>query len=241
MAKRLLFTSAIVCILVLIIPESASFATPVHTFGEGEYLVIRNGLSPDRSHSIAAHGSGEMGGDDFRLYLMAEPAHGVLDPLAGIGGDATFDTDPEAFRASWSPDSRYVAVHFRFARTMRVANIYGIYSDQIHLMIGPGLFESVTKHSMESYGADLRQILTEVTWFDRFHFYFKEYDLFQTSSQSIEKDSGAFSRREVQQPGKGKEDESAFFLEFSALAECEIAPDGKSYRILWVRPGRFQK
>ena len=58
-------------------------ATLEHTYAKGEYAVIRDGLSPDGRKSLAAHGDGEAGDDNFHVWLMAEPAHRRIEALEG--------------------------------------------------------------------------------------------------------------------------------------------------------------
>ena len=60
-------------------------ATSEHDYSSGEYAIIRDGLSPDRLMSLAAHGDGEGGHGNFHVWLMAEPAHRkimMLDDIA---------------------------------------------------------------------------------------------------------------------------------------------------------------
>jgi hypothetical protein len=50
-------------------------ATDSHDYARDEYAIIRDGLSPNRHFSLAAHGDGDGGSDNFHVWLMAEPAH----------------------------------------------------------------------------------------------------------------------------------------------------------------------
>src|SRR5262249_9792342 len=87
-------------------------AASTYQYGKNEYVIIGDGLAPSKKLSIAAHGGGEDGGDDFHVWLMAEPAHKrlvVLDNMLctdnGASG-ACLDTGANAYNAVWSPDSR---------------------------------------------------------------------------------------------------------------------------------------
>src|SRR5262245_52819842 len=82
-------------------------ATSEHTYKKNEYLFIERGRAPNKLLSIASHGKGEAGRDDFHLYLMAEPAHRKITQLPGIGPDDVLDTGPDAYRARWTPDRRH--------------------------------------------------------------------------------------------------------------------------------------
>lgn len=94
-------------------------ATANHDYKRGEYLVVRDGNSPDKHFSIASHGAGELGNGNFHVYLMAEPAHAKIAPLDDIGPDNTLDAAPDAYHAAWSADSRHVSVSFRSGPSFR--------------------------------------------------------------------------------------------------------------------------
>jgi len=49
-------------------------ATCGHEYVGGEYAIIRDGLSPDKRMSLASHGEGELGHENFHVWLMAEPS-----------------------------------------------------------------------------------------------------------------------------------------------------------------------
>ena len=50
-------------------------ATAVYEYKKNEFVVIQNGLSPDKNFAVVSHGEGEYGSDNFHLYLMTEPEH----------------------------------------------------------------------------------------------------------------------------------------------------------------------
>jgi len=83
---------------------TAARATDEHTYTKGEYALIRDGLAPDKRKSLAAHGDGDGGRDNFHVWLMAEPVHRKLMALDDI--DARLDSGPNAYYAFWSKDSR---------------------------------------------------------------------------------------------------------------------------------------
>jgi hypothetical protein len=115
-------------------------ATDSRDCAKGEYSVVRDGLAPDKRFSLAAHGDGEGGADDFDVWLMAEPAHRRIAALPGIGSDNNLDTGPDAYRAAWSKDSRHVAVSWRSGRHVLELNIYALGNGGARLVSGPGLF-----------------------------------------------------------------------------------------------------
>ena len=44
-------------------------ATWNYEYGPDEYVTVAKGISPDRKIAITAHGSGELGDENFHLYL----------------------------------------------------------------------------------------------------------------------------------------------------------------------------
>ena len=119
MRLRTLRMNAITPRVLLVIALSAvgiSFvlATSNREYGPNEYAVIDGGLSPDRKYSIAAHGGGELGYDNFHIYLMNAVTGKKIGPLEEIKD--TLDTGAEAFYAKWSPNSNEVAIRYRIDR-----------------------------------------------------------------------------------------------------------------------------
>ena len=81
-------------------------ATSNHHYAKDEYAVIRNGLAPSKQLSLASHGGGELGDDDFHVWLMAEPAHKKIVALPDIGSENNLDTDPDAYHTPPGPPTR---------------------------------------------------------------------------------------------------------------------------------------
>jgi hypothetical protein len=50
-------------------------ATDSHDYARDEYAIIDGGLAPNKRISLASHGEGEGGVENFHIWLMAEPAH----------------------------------------------------------------------------------------------------------------------------------------------------------------------
>ncbi|CAN5766755.1 hypothetical protein BH11VER1_BH11VER1_39560 [soil metagenome] len=90
------------------------FATDNYEYKTDEYLTISNGTSPDKKWSIKAHGDGELGYDNFHLYLFDEINKKRIGPLMEI--DETLDTGADAFAAGWSEDSKTVMIIYRVSR-----------------------------------------------------------------------------------------------------------------------------
>lgn len=111
------------------------FATSNHEYGPNEYAVIDGGLSPDRKHSIAAHGSGELGYGNFHIYLMNAVTGKKIGPLEEIKDN--LDTGADAFYAKWSPDSKEVAIRYRIDRREALEVRYRIDKGRAYLIKGP--------------------------------------------------------------------------------------------------------
>jgi hypothetical protein len=204
-------------------------ATSEHTYGKNEYLVIEGGRAPNKLLSIASHGKGEAGRDDFHLYLMVEPAHRKIAQLPGLGPDDVLDTGPDAYEARWTPDSRYVAVGFRSDRHIAEVRLYRIGNARAQIIPVPDLLRRVVKNaSIEDYAA--RRL--ELSWLSPTKFRLEENVAFRvgTSSPTLAM-LGPFGREHAEQNGP--------VLEFSAEAVCELLPGGK-YRLVEFRPGNFR-
>src|SRR5476651_1660636 len=115
LGKHILVIASLVSVT-LTYSVDLTYATANSGYKKGEYLVVRNGEAPNKRFSIASHGDGELGNDNFHVYLMAEPAHAKIAPLDDIKPDNILDTAPDAYHAAWSPDSRHVSVSFRSDR-----------------------------------------------------------------------------------------------------------------------------
>ena len=114
---------------------SSVFATSNREYGPNEYVVIDGGLSPDRKYSIAAHGGGELGYENFHLYLMNAVSGKKIGPLEEI--KETLDTGADAFYAKWSKDSREVAIRYRIDRHEALEVRYRIGNNRAYLIKGP--------------------------------------------------------------------------------------------------------
>ena len=126
--------------LLLTLAVSPVFATAEHKYAKGEYAIILGGKAPNGKLSIAAHGEGDAGSENFRLSLMAEPAHRKLMTLDNVNDDNILDSAPDAFHAAWSADSRIVAVSFRSERHVVTLNIYAVDGRLAKLLESPDLF-----------------------------------------------------------------------------------------------------
>ena len=88
---------------ILLLPITAALATSNYEYGPDEYVTISTGISPDGKYAITAHGSGELGDDNFHLFLTDAISGKRIGPLEEIV--ETLDTGAGAFAAKWSEKS----------------------------------------------------------------------------------------------------------------------------------------
>ena len=98
----------------MVLPISFALATSNYEYGPDEYVTIASGISPDRKFAITAHGSGDMGYDNFHLYLHDALTGKKIGPLEEV--KETLDTGADAFAAKWSKDSQEVTIVYRVDR-----------------------------------------------------------------------------------------------------------------------------
>ena len=205
-------------------------ATSEHQYAKGEYAIIRHGLAPNKQWSLASHGAGDFGENEFHVWLLAEPAHRKIMALDNVGADNNLDTDPDAYHAFWSKDSSRVAVAFRRDRHEVQFNLYRIENRRIHLLVGADLFKEVTHRDLTDED-EMRQLNAMVEWHDGNRFTLQEFRSFVATDNSLAKLFGAYGRV-AEKLADGK-----LFIEFFVNAECEIVPNDR-YRIVGVTPGR---
>lgn len=205
-------------------------ATSEHDYAGGEYAIIRDGLSPDKRLSLAAHGDGEGGHGNFHVWLMAEPAHRRIMRLDDIGSENNLDTAPDAYHAQWSADSRHVAVGFRFDRYQVQLNIYNIENHRAYLVRGPGLFKEVTSRSIVN-DDDVRRSIPEIEWTGPQRFVLRENHLFKTADPGFLRMLGRYGKV------TDKLDDGHMMIEFAAEADCVLLP-GNRYRVVDLRVGK---
>jgi len=204
-------------------------ATSEHDYAKDEYAIIRDGLAPNKQVSLASHGDGDGGRENFHVWLMAEPAHRRIVALDDIGG--RLDTGPDAYYAFWSADSRHVAVTFRSERHVVELNLYRIENRRTHLISGPSLFRDVTSRDPGA-GDDERRSVPEFEWKGPRRFLLKERRLFTASDPGFARMMGGYGRV------TDKSNDGRWFVEFSAEADCMLT-SGNRYRIVDLRVGKF--
>jgi hypothetical protein len=231
-----------IAVMVLAGAITPARATSNYDYKHNEYVIIRDGMAPDKKFSIAAHGEGDGGNDNFHLYLMAEPAHSVIVPLDSINSDAILDTGPDAFHARWSPDSGHVAILFRSDRHILTMLLYEIRGGRPEMLAGPSLFSAVTRNMAESTeDYDLRTSVPDLTWLSATTFSLQERRLYNTSEPKLERALGAFAKHGEDSrttTGDNNKPVKWYFVDFSAQGIGELVP-GRKYRVKDLKPGQF--
>jgi hypothetical protein len=206
-------------------------ATDSHDYAADEYAIIRDGLAPDKTVSLASHGEGEGGSGDFHVWLMAEPGHRKIAALDDIGSGNNLDTGPDSYHAQWSADSRRVAVSFRSDRHLVQLNLYAVENRRARLVWGASLFRDVTGRNIDPQ-EDMRRSVPELAWKGSNRFVLSERRMFLTSDARFARSLGRFGKV------TDKLDNGKLVVEFSADADCVILP-GNRYRIVDLRVGKF--
>ena len=135
MKSRLFLCAGIFVCFGLAMFVSPVSATSNYQYKPGEYVVIVDGRSPDGKYSIASHGEGEFGDENFHLYLMDAQTGKKIGALEEIKD--TLDTGADAFYAKWSADSREVSITYRVDRHEAVMVRYQIENGRASRMSGP--------------------------------------------------------------------------------------------------------
>ena len=143
---------AIVAVLALTAAGGPAYATAEYNYKANEYVIVDHGLAPNNKFSIAAHGTGEGGSEEFHLYVMAEPEHRPLAPASIDRLEIHFIWIParRLFIARSTANSGHVAIMFRADRHILIMVLYALRDSQPHHLKGPTLFGAVTKSMPES-------------------------------------------------------------------------------------------
>lgn len=217
-----------VAAIVLLAP---AYATDNYAYKPNEYVVVRNGKSPDGHFSIAAHGGGELGYDNFHIYLMAEPGHRKIGPLEEIKNN--LDTGAQAFIANWSKDSHYVAITYRIDRHIGDLKVYRIANRRAYPIVITSLFNSAfPKGSIPKKAiANQRSADAEVTWLRPGAFRLYEHRYYYPSTPEGVKAFGKYGK-----PDKTTDGGTVTYgVDFAVEATCELTGNDH-YRIVSLRP-----
>ena len=220
--------------LLLAFAASPALATAEHKYGKGEYAIILGGKAPNGKLSVAAHGEGDAGSENFRLSLMAEPGHRKLMTLDNVTDDNILDSAPDAFHAAWSADSRTVAVSFRSERHIVTLNVYAVDGARAKLLDSPDLFRDATGISADNAkDLDMRSSVPALTWLAPRRFHLTDYRVFVADDAAVADQLGPLGKAT-------KRDDGGNTIQFSAEADGELLPDGKIH-MGKPQPGKFEE
>jgi hypothetical protein len=200
-------------------------ATSNYAYKRGEYAIVNRGMSPDGKHSIAAHGDGELGYDNFHIYLMAEPGRRKIGPLEEIA--EILDTGYEAYDANWSADSRFVAIAYRESRHIAVLNIYRVEARRAYPVAGPSLRQAAGIGDE----SEVRSSAMSLEWIAPERFRLTESGILLTARESAAKFGKYVSDHE---PAVESAEDGRAFVDYHIEAECELS--GDRYKIVRLSP-----
>ncbi len=221
-----------------------ALATAVYEYKPGEHVIVDQGQAPNNKLSIAAHGEGEMGSDNFHLYLMAEPAHKVIAPLDSIDFECNSGFRPHGVSRTLVARSGHVAIMFRFDRHYLAMHLYEIGNGRPESVGGPDLLQAVNKEIDESKDDNFRAGRQRdlAVWRSSTQFSMTRHTLFQAKSPELARALGSFAKQtaddHAQTDDKGKPI-WPYFVEFSGQATGEFAPND-DYRLKELKPGTFK-
>ncbi len=216
-----------------------AFATATYKYKKGEYVTVEKGMSPDRHNSVAAHGDGDYGGDNFHLYLMKEPGHSRIGPLEEV--NEILDTAPDAYHAAWAPDSRHVALMYRADRHVGTIALYRVENNRAFPI------PVLTLVQPAAPGFHLKDFnfysgYVTLKWLSASRFQLSERaDYIHIPAKAVATVTSAVGKfgkltREEAAPDLG---EIPYRLTFSGEAVCELTSSGK-YRVVTIKPGKFE-
>ncbi|HEX9281182.1 MAG TPA: hypothetical protein VF878_01775 [Candidatus Udaeobacter sp.] len=227
-------------------------ATAEYDYKPGEYLVAKDGLSPNKQFAIVC------GDDKFGVYLMDAKTKELLGELEGVAQG--LDTAPEAYRVHWSPDSKHVGICSRWERHYADNVIYRIENPQAYVVESPELrchavqdfcrledklaeeekaekngveTDAIWKMHQNAGGSEIKKWLSPARFivFEESEFKVKEHD----PSASL----GKYAKVEKEKSYDGS-DVDIYRVSFKAEGECELLPSDKS-RVISTHPVKNKK
>src|SRR6266404_6654589 len=215
-------------------------ATSEYDYKPGEFLVVKDGKSPDKKFSIV---SGENNKGEFGVYLMDAPTKKIIGQLEEVATD--LDTAPDAYYAPWSPDSKHVAISSRSDRHMLENIIYRIENRRAYLVETPELrchavpgFCQLMKDlgglpKPDSEAEDWKVRMTSNTseimkWISSTRFSVSEETQFQVRGRDPSTAIGKYGEVEKEDESDGGAPVVLYHIWFEAEGECELLPGNKS-------------
>ncbi|HST29525.1 MAG TPA: hypothetical protein VLK27_01655 [Chthoniobacterales bacterium] len=241
--RNLPHSNQIAAIVCLTIAFAATLrATSEYDYKRGEFLVIKDGKSPDKKFAIV---SGENQKGEFGVYLMDAPTKKIIGKLEEVATD--LDTAPDAYYAHWSPDSKHVGISSRSDRHMLENVIYRIEGRRAFLVQAPELrchavpnFCQLLKelgaspddpNKDEGEDSKVRQNsnTSEITkWLSPTHFIVAEESQFQVRTRDPSAAIGKYGEVEKENDDSADSPGGAYHVWFNTEGECELLPGDKS-------------
>jgi hypothetical protein len=212
-------------------------ATSNYDYKPHEYVIVDGGRAPNQRVSLAAHGSEDLG-YGFHVYLMVEPAHKVIAALPSIDDHAILDTAADAYHATWSPDSRYVALNFRSDRHVLTLCLFDLRTRHPRLLDVPVLFHLVTKLPEDSDDFETRTDITQLTWLSATTFTLTQRRVIEVKAPDVTQKLGSFGKPYEDKSEDAPKQPERNFMTFSAVASGEILPGGR-VRVSDIKPSAF--
>lgn len=219
MSIRLMMRAGLAASIALGLAGPAN-ATANYAYKKSEYVTIGRGMAPSGKYSIAAHGDGELGYDNFHLYLMAEPGHRRIGPLEEVKD--ILDTAASAFSASWSPDSRFVGITHRADRRVEALHIYRIGKARAFPIATPSLLDAAAGRDVARVaGVSQTERTFDLRWTGPGTCRLKESGTLRTTKVAAQ---SLASLGEAELIDGADPEGASFLLEYAYEADCRVGP-----------------
>jgi len=227
-------------------------ATAEYEYKPGEYLVAKDGLSPNKQFTIVC------GDNKFGVHLMDANTKEIVGELEEVAKG--LDTGPEAYRVHWAPDSKHVGICSREERRYATNVIYRIENRQAYVVESPELrchavpdFCRLEEKLSDEEKAENKGVETDAIWKMQQNAGGSEikkwlsptrFILFEDSEFKVKEHDPSASLGKYAKVEKGKSyngsDVDIYRLSFKAEGECELLPGDKS-RVISTHPVKTKK
>ena len=246
------FAIALAAAVLSIATATRLSATAEHDYKPGEYLVAKDGLSPDKQFAIVC------GDDKFGVYLMDAKTRELLGELEEVAKG--LDTAPEGYRVHWAPDSKHVGICSREERHYASNVIYRIENRQAHIVESSELrchavpdFCQLEDKLTKEADAEKNGVETDAIWRIQQTAGGSEikkwpsptrFIVFEDSEFKVKQDDPSASLGKYAKVEKVTlNDDSGvdmYRISFKAEGECELLP-GDKYRVVSTHPVQIKK
>lgn len=227
-------------------------ATAEYEYKAGEYLVAKDGLSPNKQLAIVC------GDNKFGVHLMDAKTKDILGELEEVAKG--LDTAPEAYRVHWSPDSKHVGICSREERHYATNVIYRIENRHAYVVETPELrcnavpdfcrledelskeadakkngveTDAIWKIQQNAGGSEIQK------WLSSTRFILFEDSEFKVKENDPSASLGKYAKIEKEKSHDGS-DVDIYRVSLRAEGECELLPGDKS-RVISTHPVKTKK